>query len=213
MKDKEKDPKLFFSMTTLAYAGIALTYLTTIKLVTKLFTPFNSQSFALNSFSEKDPLGMLAYLSFGTSILASFPLILMSIRTFAIYYANKQGLTALSQIRVVVAILLFFLGSLGIIVKDIGKVAALAGAVFGTSMIYIFPAIMYLSLLLQRLHSLNGKTPDEVPSFLSGNATSLKMKILVNIFLLSLGVGISIIGGLNSLINGFFLSRVLKCSR
>jgi hypothetical protein len=187
-------------MTSVSYLGIALFYLVTIKLVTLLFSPHNSQSFALNAFSSSDPLGLLAFLSFGTSILASFPLIFFTMRNWFLQQAKDrlQWNDSISNFRRMTALLLFLIGGLCVVCKDIGKVGSVSGALLGSSMMFIFPSLMYIYTLwnenkmISEGHAAMGEQQVRMQR---GN----NLKIMLNILLLIGGIGIGSIGSYNSI--------------
>jgi len=148
LKGKEKDPHLFLKMTSLSYASGAAIYIGTMMLALALFGR-HSQSFALNSFSTLDPLGTFARVAFGSSVLASFPLIFLSMRNWFSALA-EQRLPAVAGVEKMSALLLLFISYLTSQFTDIGVVGSIAGAVFGSSMMFIFPPVMYIKALQQQ---------------------------------------------------------------
>ena len=143
----------------------------------KLFG-INCASFALNSFSPKDPIATIARVAFGTSVLASFPLIFLSMRNF--FVASYFGDPPRKGVKRISTILLIIICSLATQFRDIGVVGALAGAILGSSMMFIFPPIMYLRAL--REHKM--LTP---------------VKVALNMLLIALGAGLGLIGTFNNL--------------
>jgi hypothetical protein len=192
-------------MVSLSYFLCAVIYLLTVYLSSHLFTPYSIQSFTLNAFSSADPLALLAFCSYGISILASFPLIFFSLRNSALLLSENSGLKVINNIPMMTAILLFIIGGLGVVCEDIGKVGAIGGAVLGTSMMFIFPSIMYLNLLWKQKHrhlihfqkEKEGRnTVDEYEDASLSN--QFQMKMIVSFLLLSCGIGIGLMGTINS---------------
>lgn len=137
-------------MAMISYYLAAAVYLAVILLPNYLWTPFNIQSFVLNSFSSNDPLGVFAYFAFGISVIASFPIIFFTMRNWWISQAEYFQLNLLNSIPRMSMMLLMIIGSIGVIVKDIGKVGSMAGAIFGSTMMFIFPPLMYMNVLIKQ---------------------------------------------------------------
>ena len=147
LQDKDTKPNQFFNMASLSYAGGAAIYIGTMWLGLNLFGPY-SASFALNSFSINDPLGIVARVAFGSSVLASFPLIFLNARNWFTTLASTVA-PRFAGTEQVTAVLLTLIALMTSAVSDIGVVGSIAGAVFGSSMMFIFPPIMYMRALLQ----------------------------------------------------------------
>ncbi len=73
----------FLRVAFTSYLSAAAVYFSTIVLGVRLFGA-RSASFALNSFHPEDPLARLALGAFGTSVLASYPLIFLAMRNWFI---------------------------------------------------------------------------------------------------------------------------------
>eukprot|EP01036_Dinobryon_divergens_P031449 gene31449-40847_t len=189
--DKEKKPFRFLKLAFVTYSAAAAVYFSTIFLALTLFGP-GSASFALNSFSPKDPLAVFSLLAFGTSVLASFPLMFLAMRS---WFISKAGQSKSSIIRSVgtipsmSALLLTCIGVLASKIKDIGKVGSLSGAVFGSAMMFVFPPIMYIRAL-QRFPERN-----------SGSSTKIQLKILINVLLLLSGMSLGLLGTYNTVLS------------
>ena len=145
----------------------------------------NSASFALNSFSPKDPLGTLARFAFGTSVLASFPLIFLSMRNWFVNQA-VQRVPKIGGIRRVSSILLLLISFLASKFTDIGVVGSVAGGILGSSMMFVFPPIMYIRAL-QKKALIDG---EPAPRFV----------IILNSILMVLGGTLGVVGTTASLL-------------
>lgn len=153
---KEQDQGLFLKMAATSYGLGAAIYIGTMWLGLGLFGP-RSASFALNSFSASDPLGLLARVAFGSSVLASYPLIFINMRNFFATAASKFSPNIKSE--AVTALLLAFISLLTSRFTDIGVVGSLAGGILSSSMMFVFPPIMYMRALLQQARSTNSSPP------------------------------------------------------
>ena len=129
----------------------------------------NSKSFALNSFSIYDPLGLFSRIAFGFSVLASFPLIFLSIRSTFLLQAKKYY-QPLNSIKKMTFLLLFIISLLASKFTDIGIIGSIAGAILGTSMMLIFPPIMYTGALIQQANK-NGTRIPMIQIFMNGVMT------------------------------------------
>jgi len=178
LEGKEADEHKFLKMTALSYGSGALIYMGTMILGLHLFGPL-SASFALNSFSINDPLGMVARVAFGSSVLASFPLIFLNMRNY--FAASIFPSLKSDQIT---ALLLGLIALLTSVVTDIGVVGSIAGALFGSSMMFIFPPLMYMGALRK-----SDKTKP---------MPRLRTKLAINTVLLICGTALGGFGTFNS---------------
>jgi hypothetical protein len=171
-------------MAGTSYAWAGAIYLGTMALALSLFGP-HSASFALNSFSPKDPLGTVARLAFGTSVLASFPLIFLAMRNWFVSQAETY-FKPLGSVKPMAAALLTFIGLLASKVTDIGLVGSVAGGILGSSMMFVFPPIMYIGALRRDAQRRGVPVP--------------KKRILINILLMIVGASLGVSGTINSLL-------------
>lgn len=149
MNEKNGNPRSFPLFAGISYGVAALIYIMTMVFGVTLFGP-KSASFALNSFSVRDPLANIARLAFGASVLASFPLIFLSVRTFFINQLKKIIPSMGEAVRPVTFLLLSFIGLLAVVFTDIGVVGSLSGGLLGSSMMFLFPPIMYTGAILKK---------------------------------------------------------------
>eukprot|EP01042_Synura_sphagnicola_P001065 gene1065-1201_t len=118
------------------------------------------QPFLLNNMSPLDPLGTLARVCFASSVLASYPLIFFNMRNwitskvnlFYSKYGPKNNASPVKSISVgqVSAALLGAICFLATKFTDISFVGSLAGAIFGSNMMFIFPPLMYIRALQKK---------------------------------------------------------------
>lgn len=190
LANKEKDRFHFLKMTGTSYLGAATIYSATILLSLGLFGP-HSASFALNNFSPRDPIAILAFFAFGTSVLASFPLIFLNVRNFFMKQLQQMQWHSVASVEKTTALLLTFIGVIASLCNDIGKVGAVSGALFGSCMMFIFPPIMYMGALRKRAKQEEQSMP--------------MIRIILNSILLLGGLVIGSFGSVTS-IKAFFAS-------
>lgn len=166
-------------MVLSSYLTASAIYMMSILLPRGLFGA-SCKSFALNSFSSADPIASVARVAFGTSVLASYPLIFLSMRNWFVALASKR-LPALAGTKRISTLLLLAICSLTTQVRDIGVVGSIAGGIFGCSMMFVFPPIMYIRALLAR---------DKCPTWVR----------LVNYALAIFGAGIGLFGTYHSIL-------------
>lgn len=173
----------FSKMATSSYLSIALLYIISMALGLAIFGK-ESQSFILNNLSSRDPLAFIARLAFGGSVLGSFPLIFIGMRNwFVEKWGRRNGKEGC--IKRVTSMLLLLISALTTQFTDIGFVGSLSGAIFGVTMAFVFPAIIYLRTLL--MASRQKQAP--MPLF----------KTALNCVLLVMGICLSGIGTYNSI--------------
>ena len=109
------------------------------------FLTFGSASngLILNSYATADPLAFLARLGIGMSIIFSYPLNFLGLREGLLSMLGKTeaGKKAPVHWGVTLALMLLMNGT-SLFLKDLGLVVALGGAILGSALVYIFPALM-----------------------------------------------------------------------
>lgn len=179
----KRSSKRFLTMASISYSLASLVYIVTMGLGIKLFGT-HAQSFVLNNFAAHDPLATIARVAFGSSVLASFPLIFLSMRNWFIAVASRRA-PAISGRRQITLLLLSFISFLAVFFKDIGMVGSLAGGILGSSVMFIFPPIMYIRALQQQA----AKEGKAAPA----------AKILLNLLLMLAGGTLAVFGTYNNI--------------
>jgi len=123
--------------------GFTLSILTNILVMVTGFLTFGAASsgFVLNNYRANDLLANIARALFGTSILFTFPLA---------FFGAKDGLRQLdnkllgpnSSEQRIVSIPLALITAIALLLDDVGLVISLTGAIMGSAVIYILPALM-----------------------------------------------------------------------
>lgn len=144
-------PKFYFGLrdTTVArFNGvvfssffIALILFISIMLAGYFTFGVNTQGNVLNNYSHDDPLATIARLGVGLSTVFTYPLAFTGLRD------GVLSLLALEKTNfvfyLVTGCLLGLLTCLAYIIHNLGFVNNFGGAVFGASIIYVFPAVLF----------------------------------------------------------------------
>jgi len=102
-----------------------------------------SQGLILNSYATADPLAFLARLGIGMSIIFSYPLNFVGLREGILSGLGKteEGKKTSVHVGLTLALMVLMNGA-ALFVKDLGLVVGLGGAILGSALVYIFPALM-----------------------------------------------------------------------
>ncbi len=199
------DLNRFTTMSYPAYAIAALIYIATITLSIMLFGT-RTQSFALNTFAPTDTYASWALTLFGLSVMSSFPLLFFNLRQFVIKHLGSQW-QLLKESSAATALLLCSVGFVACFCRDVGVVGGFSGAILGTSMMFVFPPIMYISASLKS--SADGSKDNTWKSnlsnlLLSGQSSKLSIsraELVGNIFLMLCGIFLATVGTVNNILN------------
>mmetsp|Transcript_13769 Transcript_13769/g.27854 ORF Transcript_13769/g.27854 Transcript_13769/m.27854 type:complete len:564 (-) Transcript_13769:49-1740(-) len=163
LKDSSKEPNRFhvgvvvpsFAASVLFYAGVSsMGYLTFGSSTTPMI---------LSNYSTKDILLSLSRFAVGLSLIFSYPLLFVGLRDGIIDLLNqisplfskknktqqqqKSLVLTQSQSNRVTVGLISFITALALKITDLAFVASMSGALLGTSLIFIFPPLMFRSAL------------------------------------------------------------------
>ena len=102
-----------------------------------------SQGLILNNYATSDPLAGLARLGIALSIIFSYPLNMTGLREgiLAMFGQKAAGAKATVHVLLTLALVLILNGS-SLFIKDLGLIVGLGGAILGSALVYIFPALM-----------------------------------------------------------------------
>jgi len=137
---KDKTLPKYYQVVSTSFAISVLIF----ALVASLgFLTFGSHSsgLILNNYSTKDGLMSLSRIAVAISLIFSYPLAFVGARDGFLDLLKIKG-TAKSQ-NTLTVVLLSAITFLALIAPDVSFVMAFAGAIFGNSLIYIFPALMF----------------------------------------------------------------------
>jgi amino acid permease len=103
----------------------------------------NSSGFILNNYSTKDVLATICRIAIAVALVFTYPLP---------FIGTRDGILALLEVpiekqtsqnlNVLTVVILAVITLLAMVFTDLGKVNAVGGALFGTAVVFVFPAIM-----------------------------------------------------------------------
>ena len=199
----------------------------------------NSGGIVLNNYAAKDVGAIVSRVLVLASVIGAFPILFGACRSAAIdmfgrgcrekqrqkvstalqehdFHRDEEEARRLLQARLTkatkkkyTAILLSLLTATSMCVKDAGFVVAFNGAVMGSAIIYIFPALMFLrQQKRQRQEAQIAQTPfsDLVATYTSSRTARLERWICR--FLVAFGVAAAGVGGVTSILNAYFPSML-----
>lgn len=139
-KDERRPIRRYNQMTVMGYAMVAL--INAINL-TFGFLTFGGKSagIILNNYSASDWGAVLSRFLTGVSVGGSFPIVFAACRSAAFDLFKMPQKTGR---RKMTAILLAAVAGIAMLVEDAGFVVSFNGALMGTAILYIFPAVMFL---------------------------------------------------------------------
>eukprot|EP00928_Gymnodinium_smaydae_P030702 TRINITY_DN22756_c0_g1_i1.p1 TRINITY_DN22756_c0_g1~~TRINITY_DN22756_c0_g1_i1.p1 ORF type:complete len:561 (+),score=127.12 TRINITY_DN22756_c0_g1_i1:80-1762(+) len=147
----------------------------------------SSLGLILNNYAATDPLASLARGAVLLSLVTAYPLVFLSLRkqVLSVLPDDAKAL-AEKRPRFVALVLLSAVTAVALSLRDLGKLAAFAGAAFGSFLIYVAPAVMVLSAQRRGL----GPKPRG-----AGGALARSVQLL----LIPLGLALGALGAMQSL--------------
>jgi Transmembrane amino acid transporter protein len=135
-----------------------------------------SNGLILNNYSTKDIVASLCRIAVAISVTFSFPLIFVGTRDGLLDFLKVKTENRTNQlINQYTVGLLIAITALASKLTDLGLVASIGGATFGTALVYVYPIIMFLKLQ-------NGKYNNEtIPAAFIG-IVGLAMGVIGTIF-------------------------------
>lgn len=154
-----------------------------------------SQGLILNNYAEKDVLAKLCRLAIGASIVFGYPLTFVGIRDGVLDLLGKKNPSGKAQ-TITTLILLSITSTLAVFLRDVGFVVSFGGALLGSCIIYIFPALIFIRTMAAKI-----KSGDIVET------QAVKREVLLNKGITVLGVVMAIIGASVSVLKTFVLNK------
>mmetsp|Transcript_66463 Transcript_66463/g.121124 ORF Transcript_66463/g.121124 Transcript_66463/m.121124 type:complete len:630 (+) Transcript_66463:54-1943(+) len=185
-KDGSSKAKSFNAMVAGAF-GLAAAISASIMIGGFLTFGGASQGFILNNYATSDPFAFMARIGISASIIFSYPLNFVGLREGVLNILKLDGRKNTIHIATTL-ILLCGMNGLSLVLKDLGLVCAVGGALLGSSLVYIFPALMFIQATRLKM-----KADGEQVS-----AARLK-EMYANYGLAGLGVVLAVIGIIMSL--------------
>ncbi|CAM9368741.1 unnamed protein product [Chrysoparadoxa australica] len=103
----------------------------------------NSMGLILNNYATTDVLATFCRLAIGFSILCGYPLTFQPSRD-GIFDALGIKNASNNTVRLATVLMLAVFTATGMVLRDLGFVVAFGGAILGSAVIYIFPALMWI---------------------------------------------------------------------
>lgn len=105
----------------------------------------STAGFVLNNYSSKDSLATLARFAIGLALLTGYPFTFSALREGVLDLQGKVGGARESAFKPLTLTLLGLVTGLALVLKDVGFVVSITGALFGCLLMFIVPAIMNIS--------------------------------------------------------------------
>ena len=111
-----------------------------------------SNGLILNNYSTKDVVASLSRIAVAISITFSYPLIFVGCRDgimdlFNVKAEQRNNAAFLNQITLAILGIVTVMASQ---LTDLGLVASIGGATFGTALVFVYPVIMFLKSQTKR---------------------------------------------------------------
>lgn len=156
-----------------------------------------NQGLILNNYAEQDILAKLCRLAIGASIVFGYPLTFVGIRDGVLNLLGNKNPSDKTQ-TVTTLILLTIVSTLAVFLRDVGFVVSFGGALLGSCIIYIFPALIFLKTMSKKIAA--GEVSKE-------EMGGVKREMLVNKGITGLGVVMALIGASVSVLKTFILKK------
>lgn len=99
----------------------------------------------LHSYATTDPLAFIARLGICASIIFSYPLNFVGLRDGVLNMLGLSGAASKPSVHILATVaLLCAVNGLALVVKDLGLVVSIGGALLGSALVYVFPAAMFI---------------------------------------------------------------------
>uniref|UniRef100_A0A7S2FA48 Amino acid transporter transmembrane domain-containing protein n=1 Tax=Octactis speculum TaxID=3111310 RepID=A0A7S2FA48_9STRA len=142
---QDATPKRFIKMVN---NGFAISVAIFAAVMASGYATFGSacQGLILNNYAPGDPLAFAARVAVGGAIVCTYPLVFDGLRVGVLSITKREDSVKFPNARSRThAALLTAVTALAVLVKDVGFVSSLSGALFGSILIYVVPSILYLS--------------------------------------------------------------------
>lgn len=105
----------------------------------------NSLGFVLNNYSNNDVLATVARFAIGLALITGFPFTFTALRNGVLDLAQLKGPARDKAFAPVTIGGLGLLTALALVLKDVGFVVSISGAMFGCAVMFIIPAILNIA--------------------------------------------------------------------
>lgn len=122
--------------------GSAVLFFIFIMVIGYLTFGGNTAGFVLNNYSSQDTMATLARFAIGLALLTGYPFTFSALREGILDIANAQGERRNTLFKPLTMSLLAGVTGLALVLKDVGFVVSLTGAMFGCMLMFVVPAVM-----------------------------------------------------------------------
>lgn len=166
-------------------SGFVLSILFNVYMMSIGFLSFggNSAGFILNNYAGSDVLATASRLAIGLALLTGYPFTFSALREGVLDLRKLSGDKRQKSKSSITLVALSITTLLALVLKDVGFVVSLSGALFGCFLIFIVPAILNITNTKDKL-ARSGKQ-------LSGRSL---LEVMVNYGMIGMGVLMTIIG-------------------
>lgn len=141
---KDSSMPRFNKVVTYAFGASIATFIIMMNLGFLTFGGATS-GFVLNNYAGSDALASFARLAVGLALLTGYPFTFSALRDGILDLSNLQGEARAKKTRPLTIALITLITSLALVLKDVGYVVSLSGALFGSVLMFVVPAIMNIS--------------------------------------------------------------------
>ena len=141
---EDRTTERFGYVCAYAFGILSILYLGIMLMGHKTFGDVTAGNILIN-YAERDPLAVLGRVATFASILFGFPLAMLGLKDSLISLLDLPR----SVVKPTTLGLLAFISTIAVLVKDIGLVVGISGALLGASIVYIFPALIYRAACTQ----------------------------------------------------------------
>lgn len=110
----------------------------------------NTLGFVLNNYASSDKLATLGRFAIGLALLTGYPFTFSALREGLLDLMGKKGAARDAWFAPLTFSLLGVVTGLALLLRDVGFVVSISGAMFGCLLMFIVPALMNLSSLNKR---------------------------------------------------------------
>lgn len=182
-----KEPTLpKYKFVVSAAFGLAIAVYTLMTWVGFLTFGGNASGLILNNYSSKDQLATIARIAIGLGIICTYPLTFTALRDSLFDLAGSNDSIRDKLFVPLTVVVLAGITFVALNVNNVGKVVSFSGALIGSLMIYIFPALLNIGNYHYDRKSRPVATSGE------------KIELVGNYLMAALGVVLAVIGvGMN----------------
>jgi len=116
----------------------------------------NTLGFVLNNYASTDNLATLGRFAIGLALLTGYPFTFSALREGVLDLQNIQGVNRDAAFGKTTLVMLSLVTALALVLKDVGFVVSLTGALFGCTIMFVVPSIMNIAAI-KKISARTGK--------------------------------------------------------